>query len=169
MNSLPKTVTRQRRGCDLNPGTSAPESSTLTTRLPSHQVQFTFALFLNSQHHSEQFGHLVTKSCCKLQQSYTVFGCCFLVDFCLGLCYISDNIEHVSAEPHFIRVLITFVSAVTGKVFWPPLVTPLMSLRRTYILLNFQNASGQGGFETLHRFPFICHQTLRLPIAVRYI
>jgi len=35
-NSLPKTVPRQRRGCDLNPGPSAPESSTLTTRLPSH-------------------------------------------------------------------------------------------------------------------------------------
>jgi len=36
VSSLPKTVTRQRRGCDLNPGSSAPESSTLTTRLPSH-------------------------------------------------------------------------------------------------------------------------------------
>jgi len=35
VNSLPKTVTRQRRGCDLNPGRSAPESSTLTTRPPS--------------------------------------------------------------------------------------------------------------------------------------
>ena len=34
VNSLLKTVTRQRRGCDLNPGPSAPESSTLTTRLP---------------------------------------------------------------------------------------------------------------------------------------
>ena len=33
MYSLPKTVTRQHRGCDLNPGLSAPESSTLTTRL----------------------------------------------------------------------------------------------------------------------------------------
>ena len=33
VNSLPQTVTRQRRGCDLSP--SAPESSTLTTRLPS--------------------------------------------------------------------------------------------------------------------------------------
>ena len=31
MNSLPKTVTRQRRGCDLNPELSAVESSTLTT------------------------------------------------------------------------------------------------------------------------------------------
>jgi len=42
VNSLPKTVTQiaaatlLRRGCDLNPGPSAPESSTLTTRLPSY-------------------------------------------------------------------------------------------------------------------------------------
>ena len=35
VNILLKTVTRQRRDCDLNPGPSAPESSTLTTRLPS--------------------------------------------------------------------------------------------------------------------------------------
>jgi len=34
VNSLPKTVTRQRRGCDLNPGPSA-----LTTRLPSRGTQ----------------------------------------------------------------------------------------------------------------------------------
>jgi len=40
VSSLPKTVTRQRRGCDLNPGPSAPESSTLTTRLPSHHFTF---------------------------------------------------------------------------------------------------------------------------------
>jgi len=33
VNSLPKIVTRQRRDCDLNLGPSAPESSTLTTRL----------------------------------------------------------------------------------------------------------------------------------------
>jgi len=39
VNSLPKTVTQPRCGCDLNPGPSAPESSTLTTRLPSHPVQ----------------------------------------------------------------------------------------------------------------------------------
>jgi len=36
VNSLPETVTRQCRGCDLNPGPSLPESSTLTTRLLSH-------------------------------------------------------------------------------------------------------------------------------------
>ena len=35
MNSLPKTVIPQRRDCDLNLGPSAPESSTLATRLPS--------------------------------------------------------------------------------------------------------------------------------------
>jgi len=29
VSSLPNTVTRQRRGCDLNPGPTAPESSTL--------------------------------------------------------------------------------------------------------------------------------------------
>ena len=39
VNSLPKTVTRQRRDCDLNLGPSAPESSMLTTRLPSHRWQ----------------------------------------------------------------------------------------------------------------------------------
>jgi len=36
VNSLPQTVTRQHRDYDLNPGPSAPESSTVTTRLPSH-------------------------------------------------------------------------------------------------------------------------------------
>jgi len=38
VNSLPKTVIRQRRDYDLNPGPSAPESSTLITRLPSHSL-----------------------------------------------------------------------------------------------------------------------------------
>ena len=42
VNSLPNTVTRQRHDCDLNPGPSAPESSTLTTRLPSHLVPSTY-------------------------------------------------------------------------------------------------------------------------------
>jgi len=32
VNSLPKTVTRQRRDCDLNAGPSAPESSTLIAK-----------------------------------------------------------------------------------------------------------------------------------------
>ena len=46
MNSLPKTVTRQRRDCDLNPGPSAPESSTLTTRLPIHPPMYGMGILL---------------------------------------------------------------------------------------------------------------------------
>jgi len=45
VNSLPKTVTQQRRGCDLNPGPSVPESSMLTTWLQSHLI-FTFFLYI---------------------------------------------------------------------------------------------------------------------------
>ena len=44
---MPKTVTRQRRGCDLNPGHFAPESSTLTTRLPSHPTRVSQQLLIN--------------------------------------------------------------------------------------------------------------------------
>ena len=47
VNSLRKTVTRQRRGCDLNPGPSAPESSTLTTRLRSHGAYVYMHVYVN--------------------------------------------------------------------------------------------------------------------------
>ena len=47
MNSLPKTATRQRRDCDLNPGPSVPDSSTLTTRLPI-KIGLTEKKFLKS-------------------------------------------------------------------------------------------------------------------------
>jgi len=40
VNSLPKTVTRQRRDCDLHPGPSVPAFSTLTTRLPSNPFPY---------------------------------------------------------------------------------------------------------------------------------
>ena len=40
VNSLPKTVARQRR--DLNPGPTEPESSTLTTRLLSSSIPLCF-------------------------------------------------------------------------------------------------------------------------------
>jgi len=46
VNSLPKTVTRQRRDCDLNPGPSAPVSSTLTTWLPSHPDCVVYCLLM---------------------------------------------------------------------------------------------------------------------------
>ena len=49
VSSLPKTVTQQHRGCDLNPGPSVPESSTLTTRLPSHPMSGILPDFL--RHH----------------------------------------------------------------------------------------------------------------------
>ena len=51
MNRLPKTVTQQRRDCDLNPGPSAPESSALTTWLPSHPCSLTYC-FLCTAHFS---------------------------------------------------------------------------------------------------------------------
>jgi len=64
VNSLPKTVTRRLRDCDLNP---APESSTLTTRIPSHPIEwytwYTSLSILNNA----QAPHSYTRSCiCKL-------------------------------------------------------------------------------------------------------
>jgi len=47
VNNLPKTVTRQRRGCDLNPDPSAPESSTLTNRLPAQRYAQKYEQLLN--------------------------------------------------------------------------------------------------------------------------
>ena len=46
MNSLPKTVARQRRDYDLNLGPSAPESRSLTTRLPSHPLCICTVLYV---------------------------------------------------------------------------------------------------------------------------
>jgi len=71
VNSLPKTVTRQRHDCDSNPCSSKPESGTLTTRLPSHLA--TTVLITNSKKvrgidgllrllHSNQLNCLL--SCC---------------------------------------------------------------------------------------------------------
>ena len=42
VNSLPKIITRQRRSCDLNPGPSAPESRTLTTRLANYYIRIVY-------------------------------------------------------------------------------------------------------------------------------
>ena len=55
VNSLPKTVTRQRRDCDLNPGPSAPESSTLTTRLPSHPKSIVQLFFRGRGHAVDRY------------------------------------------------------------------------------------------------------------------
>ena len=48
VNSLPKPVTRQRQDRDLNPSPSAPESSALTTLLPSHPLCLKIHQFLSS-------------------------------------------------------------------------------------------------------------------------
>ena len=46
VKSLPKTVSRQRCSCDLSPGSTAPQSSTLTTRLPNDPANLIFYVFL---------------------------------------------------------------------------------------------------------------------------
>jgi len=61
VNSLPKTVTGQRRGCDLNPGPSVPGSSTLTTRLPLCQkLTDNYLILIKSQRrlYVTRAGHL---------------------------------------------------------------------------------------------------------------
>jgi len=63
VNSLPKTVTRQRRDCDLNPGLSAPQSSTLTTRLPSHPR---YCLTTEKDQNGHQRKHIVSPLVCFL-------------------------------------------------------------------------------------------------------
>ena len=50
VNILPKTVIRQRRSCDLNPGPFAPESGTLTTRLPGFIYIASAAVAVDSSH-----------------------------------------------------------------------------------------------------------------------
>ena len=61
VNSLPKTVTRQRSGCDLNLGPFAPESSTLTTRLPSH-----ICCIQTTQRRQTEWREIVTRHLCEL-------------------------------------------------------------------------------------------------------
>ena len=45
MNSLTKTVSRQHRDSDLSPGSTAPESSMLATRLPNHPADSRFTCY----------------------------------------------------------------------------------------------------------------------------
>jgi len=61
VNSLPKTVTRERRDCDLNPGPSVPESSTLTTQLPSSWYTSTPGLVLILTYNDRTVTHLHIK------------------------------------------------------------------------------------------------------------
>ena len=65
---VPKTVTWQRRDCDLNP---APESSTLTTRLPSHPKTVTGYIFYRTS-------KILQTKTWKINLSMLRFGCVFL-------------------------------------------------------------------------------------------
>jgi len=56
VNRSPKTVTRQRCGCDLNPGPSAPKSSILTTRLPSHRIKTVELKYQQTSREGTMFG-----------------------------------------------------------------------------------------------------------------
>jgi len=62
VNSLPKTATRQRRGCDLNPGPTASQSSTLTTRLPSQPLlHINYAIVNEARSKQKPFNKVIFK------------------------------------------------------------------------------------------------------------
>jgi len=93
VNSLPKTVTRQRRDCDLNTGPSAPESSTLTTRLPSHPG-------VSMTAHNPPVPHAASTGCdtlyrCRAITRDTVGQC--KVDRGVRVCKLIHEIPHASA------------------------------------------------------------------------
>ena len=101
MNSLPKTVTRQHRGCDLNPGPSAPESSTLTTHLPSHHMYWEPSLDCRQDGSVEQIysrGELaeqpVTLALVNCHEKVTLLSYKFCQCFCL---MTSSNLNVSSA------------------------------------------------------------------------
>jgi len=86
VSSLPKTVIRQRRGCNLNPGPSAPESSTLTTQLPSHPFM-----------HSCSYVVIITVKQLKLDP-VAITPVKINVVYCLLLPTLSRKLEHRAME-----------------------------------------------------------------------
>ena len=89
-NSLPKTVTRQCHGCDLNPGPSASESSTLTTWLPSHPIYYVLSVlwmtsYLHVMGHVQQcWWNTVTASQPDDGARQLGHGLCLFVNVCLS-------------------------------------------------------------------------------------
>ena len=77
VNSLPKTVTRQYRGCDLNPGPFVPESSTLTTQLRSHPTSGYTAETVQDNKELTYFTWVTSEQCHTNQtnQSASYFTC----------------------------------------------------------------------------------------------
>ena len=107
VNSLPKTVTRQRRDCDLNPGTSAPESSTLTTRLPSHPRRLDFAAIMQWRLQSAvglQLNNLcVNKLATKIAKSLFMIGYFWLIQP-IKLYHAQYSVFVFLSQKHFNRV-----------------------------------------------------------------
>ena len=75
MNSLPKTVTRQGRDCDMNPGPSAPESSMLTTRQTSlcNKKAEKLTSYFDYSVNASNYMHIACSShlCFHFQQQFT--------------------------------------------------------------------------------------------------
>ena len=67
-------LTRQHRGCDLNPVPKAPESNTLTTRLPSHPFQTTWNHDHIHNHLTALVLWIVLGWWCRVQRSQPVAG-----------------------------------------------------------------------------------------------
>jgi len=63
VNSLPKTVTRQHCSCDLNPRSTAPESNTLTTRLPNHSEMCVYYYYVYYNSVRNHAGHCNIPHC----------------------------------------------------------------------------------------------------------
>jgi len=108
VNSLPKTVTQQRRDCDLNPGPTAPESSTLTTRLPSH-VSRGQTENIGNQHNKTDWSYDQSVCMAALERLsyYSLIINCLNLTFMIAIETITTNtrqlLKTISETLHFVQ------------------------------------------------------------------
>ena len=140
VNSLPTTDTRQRRGCNLNLGPSAPESSTLTTRLPSRatpardykyayskdgEVNATSIIFIPLRRYRVRSNVMSVSVCLCVCLSFRE-PVCAAVHARYGLCVLPSAVAQSSpggvAIPYVLPVLwMTSNSRISqGSSTWPP-------------------------------------------------
>ena len=122
VNTLPKTVTRQRRYCDLDPGPSVPESSTLTTRLPSHASSICGCIVQR-----ELKGRLVDLDDVEHSLDDTI-GYLQQVETDL------HQLDQVYGDPHFIDAHINRVQVTTATFYMVPAAFPAQHLRPSGVL-----------------------------------
>jgi len=108
VNSLPKTVTRQRRDCDLNPGPSVPESSTLTTRLPSHPSPPLFHLRLHAPD-NHRSSDAVCRRRWRSKLGRLVLFSSYAVNFPREACVLSHVFSGVATLRTAIHLLLTYL------------------------------------------------------------